>query len=237
MDFYLNSNSSDMLPADQVIIGSVISFAFWGIFSIAANMAVTKTKGDEYASRIVSTVHAMVSLVFCVAGAIDGYGEAHWGIFGLDATAKQQIALMVTTGYFSADFIGILVGTYFDWIFVGHHIVSASSLFYSAYFGYGGFELCLATALMELSNPFMHMRWIVVTDKHPSDSLVYKICDEGFFISFTLARIVLGPYLVWLLWISSSAFVFKLTAGALMVFSFQFYWGLLQRRKTGEAWK
>lgn len=155
-------------PADALVVLCAAAVV-WGAGCVYSNrryehVSATRAVSVEYASRVVSFAHAMLSITFCVIAVLDeAVLFADWGRFGVArVTGWQQLALLCSAGYFLADFMGIVL-FYWDTLFVIHHIVAGGCLAFSGITGVMGFETCLALGALEASNPFLHGRWLLLT--------------------------------------------------------------------------
>lgn len=218
-------------------------FAFWSVLALLAYFR-WRHKHDEYASRVISAFHAMFSTALCFVATVDGMlTDPDWGYFGKGATGLQQVATLCTAAYFAMDFIGILLSSYFSWLFLGHHILSGGCLFVSGFFGIYGFELTFVTFLMEASNPFFHTRWVMIEDKEHMQrkgrgSLRYLCMDYLFYVTFFVARIIVGPTLTYELLITKEMpLLIKASGFLLQVLSIQFMFENFGKGWRGELWR
>lgn len=86
-----------------------------------------------------------------------------------------------------------------------------------------GSELTGCLWLMEISNPFMHMRELL-KELGYKDSRLSLLNDICFAFIFTLARLMVGPYLVYLTITANNPLIVKVTSVGLQVVSiFWFY--------------
>eukprot|EP01018_Ginkgo_biloba_P008487 Gb_16011 [translate_table: standard] len=86
-----------------------------------------------------------------------------------------------------------------------------------------GSELVGCLWLMEISNPFMHMREIF-KELGYKDSNLSLMNDISFALIFTVARLIIGPYVTFVTLRANNPFIIKATAFGLQVVSiFWFY--------------
>jgi hypothetical protein len=225
--------------ASYIFAGFVV---FWCAIGSWAYLRYAKCKSDEYGSRVVSVVHAIVSSILCFVAAIEEFNDPGYGTFGPRCSGLQQIALLCSAGYFTMDFLGILLSSYFSWLFIGHHILSGGCLAFGGLFGAHGFEFSFVTFLMEVSNPFLHSRWLMIADKEHlkrkgRGSLRFQFVDHCFYVIFFLARIIAGPILtIQLVFADETHLIIKGAGLLLQVLSVQFLVNTFSKRFRGDLW-
>jgi len=80
--------------------------------------------------------------------------------YGSPATRVQANCQMISLAYFTVDTFFIILSK-FDLIFFIHHLVSIVTLANGSLFGIHGYIVCAVLLVGEISNPFMHLRWIL----------------------------------------------------------------------------
>ncbi|KAH7432120.1 hypothetical protein KP509_07G009200 [Ceratopteris richardii] len=129
--------------------------------------------------------------------------------------------MTVSLAYFLYDFFCCLFDTSIDYSNVIHHTVSISSLAYSVFNRKCGTEIVMCLWLSELSNPFMHARELL-KELGLKDTTLALLNDICFALVFGFARVVLGPYLVYLTVFADNPLMVKI--GALGIQFISIFW-------------
>ncbi|CUG87921.1 membrane-associated protein, putative [Bodo saltans] len=217
-------------------------FLLWCVVGGWAYVHYARKKSDEYGSRVISVIHASISSVLCFLGTVEEFNEPEFGTFGAHCSGLQQVALLCTAGYFAMDMLGILMSSYFSWLYVGHHILSGGCLAYGGLVSRHGFEFAMVTCLMEVSNPLLHSRWLLIADKEHlknqgKGSLKFRVIDQLFYVVFFVARIMMGPILTAHLVVADNTPLIIQAAGVLLqVLSVQFMFDTFSKRFRGDLW-
>lgn len=237
-----------------VVAVGVLSLAFWAFFAVESYRRYTAKYGEEYSSRVVSAVHAAVSVVACC---ISLTVDSEWNQASAP-TFSQKLALIPTVTYFLVDLVGILRMSYFDIAFLAHHLVCITGLVYSMLGGVAGLEMLLCTLICEVSNPFMHVRWLMMKRREmlgisatmPS-SVVSKtkrvprwVTDSAYFvldnttaIVFIVARLLIGPWLTFpTVMDERNPVLIRCLAFCLQAVSFKFCYYVLKSVYSSEVW-
>ena len=196
---------------DDFAKASAIWIAFWAVCYILTNDAypmlprkggrfvpkswVSPKRTDEYASRVISTLHAVLSVVLCGL-AVWKHIDSGSDLSTQPCSCTDALALSASVGYFSVDFIGIIVGSYYDFTFLMHHAGTVFGIMVVVLQDSLGFHMVSLVMWMEISNPAMHLRWLLQEDgHHHTRSLPLKLLSWSFLAVFGVARFVVGPYL------------------------------------------
>ncbi|KAL9657263.1 hypothetical protein ABK040_011484 [Willaertia magna] len=154
----------------------------------------------EWCSRIVSTVHAIVSsvLTFYTVKANSDYLDLKFDAFDME---MGSITLQYTFGYFIYDFILLMI--YFKTMggvpmFLHHFFAGVS---WGLSIGYQKFAFFpLLYTLTELTTPFINQRWFfAVSDM--KESKLYFLNGILMFVSWTVVRIppmLIVPYVMYI---------------------------------------
>ncbi|GLJ19312.1 hypothetical protein SUGI_0347660 [Cryptomeria japonica] len=206
------------------------SFDTWhtllvGVFAWSAVFVVLRkimwNRSFDFCNRLVSMLHVGVALWLSSASIKDWRHPIH--PLASPSSPLQIRALAVSLSYFMYDSICCLFETPISISNCIHHTVSILGLLGGIYYGVCGSELVGCLWLMEISNPFMHMRELLkeLGYKDSDLSLVNDIC---FALIFSIARLIMGPYLTYLTLTAINPFIIKATAFGLQVVSiFWFY--------------
>ncbi|KAJ7526834.1 hypothetical protein O6H91_16G044700 [Diphasiastrum complanatum] len=194
--------------------------AWSAAFATLRFVLLPKRSGD-FCNRFVSQLHVVVALVLSSLSVQDWSHPFH--PLAAPASPLQIRAMSVSLAYFVYDFLCCLILAPGDISTAVHHIVSILSLAYGFFYATSGTELVACLWLMELSNPFMHAREML-KDFGLKDTWVNLCNDACFALIFTCARLVIGPYLVFVTLRANNPLLVKLGAvGMQLVSLFWFY--------------
>ena len=247
----VDARSSDHLDDFAVAFGLCVSF--WAMCYVITNDAfpmrpkkggrivprrwVVPKRTDEYASRIMSTLHAVASTGLC------GWAVYRHMLLGNDlsaqpATCVDAVILAVSVGYFAVDFVGIIVGSYYDFTYLMHHFWTITGILIVVFRDQLGFHMVALVMWMELSNPAMHLRWLLQEDgkDHIADWRM-RFLSWNFLVLFGFARFVAGPYL-WLvsMGVDDYPWVNKAIGFIMFVVSANVWIKAIRGQFRGESW-
>lgn len=225
----------------------VVLTIVWLALGYAIKRRLPKSS-SEYVSRVISLIHAVVSTLYCVYVMVlrflqfNSTPEYIHNVCCLPEPplADEQLAALITASYFIADTIGILVGEYFDPLFVLHHVGALVILGTSLYGRIMGLEVAVGIVILECTNPQLHTRWLLMEhrydERYPS-SILWWACDTGFLYTFIFARMVVGT-------VAATSFLFCPTAPIhislvtylFLIFSAKFLVDTYKKRQKGERW-
>ncbi|KAL0047282.1 hypothetical protein WJX82_011596 [Trebouxia sp. C0006] len=164
---------------DQATLQQIgISTAAWAAVFVIINAIILRRRSLGFNNRLVSFLHALVALVLCPAALnwqhpLSGFGQT--------TTNYQRSVMNLSLGYFTYDMLCCL---YIDLDFanVVHHLCTMLGLAVGVCNGVSGAELTFCLLLMEVSNPFLHGRFLM------------KI---AFAVSFFICRLLIGPAVIY----------------------------------------
>lgn len=152
----------------------------------------------EWKSRVVSTIHAIMSLVgayYCLWGSECGARQ----VFGFAPVC--DLSIIISTSYWIFDVL-LVLGNYAifkDPVIVAHHIACITPFLLGRYFEQGWGYGCRAQ-LTELSTPFVNNRWFfeVIQRKYPKMSLSNIQVANGIllWLTFVFGRIINLPLML-----------------------------------------
>ncbi|BBN09763.1 hypothetical protein MPTK1_4g22470 [Marchantia polymorpha subsp. ruderalis] len=201
--------------------GLAVGTVAWGAGFGIVTALLGKKKSGEFCNRCVSMVHVFVAAYLCMASVSD-WSRPLDGIGG-PSSALQMRAIKTSLAYFVYDFFCCLVVFPRDIGNAVHHIITIMGLGYGFMTQTCGTELVACLWLMELSNPFMHARELF-KEFGIKDTPLNMANDLSFVVIFTLARMGVGPYVVYHTLNSQSTPVVKFGAVGIQVVSvFWFY--------------
>jgi len=196
-------------------IVTLLGLGWFALFSII--YLFNKKRSWEMKNLMVSFIHSVVAVIVCTWA---WFNDST--IFASENTPYASFALQVSFSYFLYDFLLTLMAGLEDRLMGLHHIVSITALGIGLWTGRSGSELIQSLIFLESSNPFMHLRGILVElDTKNQYSAFVTALEAMFVLTFFLARIVFGPVLVYNLLISSTPPIMFM--GTIM-FSLSLYW-------------
>jgi hypothetical protein len=209
----------------------------WTVLYMLAVIALPK-RSKDFCNRSVSLVHAVLAIILIMGlPAVDwrrplsGYGKA--------TTDTQMLVLTVSLGYFAYDTICCLFIDQ-DLFNFTHHVCTMLGLAVGVCNKVSGKELTVCLLLMELSNPFLHLR-ALFKELELKDTPLSTANDVLFAVSFFVWRVVVGPLVVYYTMRSpSSPTIVKV--GGLGIGLISWIWGYkilaVMRHKVRQArWK
>ncbi|KAH9292313.1 hypothetical protein KI387_042499 [Taxus chinensis] len=171
----------------------VVGVAAWTATFFGVRKTLWKRSFD-FCNRVVSLIHVAVALWLCSVSIQDWRHPLH--PLASPATPSQIHALAVSLSYFIYDSICCLFDSSISLPNCIHHLVSVLGLGGGVMYAKSGSELIGCLWLMEISNPFMHMRELL-KELGYKDSSLSIINDVCFALVFTFARLIIGPYIVY----------------------------------------
>jgi hypothetical protein len=151
-------------------------------------------------------------------------------------SGEQQLAVLVTGSYFVVDTVGIFLLDYFDFRFLMHHIGAGGSLFWCVFTQTNGYEMVFTVFILEFSNPFMHGRWLLLNNAVPPTDALFRFCEEGFFATFGVCRLLIGPVLVYTIVVGTAPLFWKIAALGVLVVSSHFFFTAVKNRLSDVPW-
>ena len=239
----IHSHNHHHLPKDitdpfnlteSLVIGAACSVVFLYLNIYFRERYNRPLKNDEYGARILSLIHAVISAVGCGYALLDHTG----GFFdSVHATRLEGDFAMFSFAYFLVDTI-VMIMWKFDTVYFLHHVVTLSFCGYAALDGKYGFATCFATWGGELSNPPMHLRWLLHANnpqeaKTPSRAM--KWLTFSWFVIFFVMRFAGAPIVVYYMVTMMPIYFSPLCVG-IMVMSWKFFVDSLKSEMKGEWW-
>ncbi|KAK8479509.1 hypothetical protein V6N12_016072 [Hibiscus sabdariffa] len=189
---------------NQIVLG-VISWTTLFLFI----RKVFSKRSFGFCTRIVSTIHAISAVILASLSVED------W-------SCPRQ-ALAATLGYFIYDLICCFLGggSNFDNSF--HHLVCIVGIGAGFAFGKCGSEQVATLFILESSTPFLHVRELL-KELGYRDTNLNLAADITFALIFSVARMVGGPYLLFVTLSANNPMLIKAMAvGLQLVSAFWFY--------------
>lgn len=195
--------------------------------ALSKNSNNKKTRDPEFGARIISFLHAFISSIgsayalytHLVSNNNSDFTAAWFNT--REATRLEANWQMFSLSYFFCDTMFMIFST-FDATFFVHHMIAMASLSCGSLFGIYGPIVASAQLAGEISNPFMHLRWLLNAEDR-RDSWLCKFCTKMWYLTFFTSRILICPFLgihairvmhpvfwpqVWLMIIFSGKFIY-----------------------------
>ena len=168
-------------------------------------------------NRFISLIHGVVALY------LSGYEFFFLPASCGDAnTFYESYVMLISTAYFTYDFLAMAYYGLLDWSMTLHHFVVILGMGLNIYNGYSAHLLLGGMFVAEISNPPMHLRCMM---KHLGLRYTksYEAADILFLVLYMLARLILGTYQVYIAVMCDKIhIVVKLCALAILLQSYHF---------------
>ncbi|XP_061730041.1 TLC domain-containing protein 5-like [Cydia pomonella] len=184
----------DIVPElDTPSLLKLASFLFWSCLYLLSCVR-QPDKCPEYHSRVVTLLHGSVSSVVGLAQC----GLGSLSICRLTAPVLPgHYALMVWSwGYFAFDLLWCLMYWNQGPLMLAHHFCTLVAITIYMHRNGTGCSFSCTMAFMEVTNPFLQIRWFLKTEGYGRTMLFY-IVDILYLSSFLLIRGVLGTYILY----------------------------------------
>ncbi|KAK8475637.1 hypothetical protein V6N13_011750 [Hibiscus sabdariffa] len=204
---------------NQIVLG-VISWTTLFLFI----RKVFSKRSFGFCTRIVSTIHA-ISAVILASLSVEDWSCPVCPLASASSPkqACHRQALAATLGYFIYDLICCFLGggSNFDNSF--HHLVCIVGIGAGFAFGKCGSEQVATLFILESSTPFLHVRELL-KELGYRDTNLNLAADITFALIFSVARMVGGPYLLFVTLSANNPMLIKAMAvGLQLVSAFWFY--------------
>ena len=130
----------------------------WFLLFLAIRFGVFRRRRD-FANRVVSIIHAVVAIYYSYACFENGFAGMFANIGGAN-TEPQALCMAVSLSYFVYDLVYCSLQGELEWVF--HHFFTIGGLASGVLNGKSGAELCACLFLMEVSNPSLHLRTLLL---------------------------------------------------------------------------
>ncbi|CAN8288682.1 unnamed protein product [Cochlearia groenlandica] len=201
----------------KIIVFGVI---LWGVTFIFTRRIFSKYSFD-FCNRLLSTVHATIAVTLATLSVQD------WSCPVCPRASKPSLQQMDTMAFSLSYMIYDLICCQFDQVIsidnAVHHFVSILGFVAGLAYQKSGSEIVATLWIAEVSSPFYHLREIIkeIGYKDTNFNLAADVC---FATIFTLARIVCGPFLVYVsLSADNPIFIKAMGSGLQLVSIFWFY--------------
>lgn len=205
----------------------IVGWVFWGVLAWGAAFAAARVllpgRSFDFCNRLVSTAHA------CLAVALVTMTVRDWRCpvcpLASASSPEQMRTLAISLSYMIYDLVCCHMDKQKP---VGvdnsvHHLVSIVGIGAGLAYQRCGSEMVASLWITEISSPFLHLRELLKEVGHKGTDLNLA-ADVLFGITFSLARMGLGPCLVYVTLTADNPFIIKAMASGLqLVSAFWFY--------------
>jgi hypothetical protein len=224
------------IPAHGVIglQGLAAGLLAWGSLSYGISKAYKGVRCPEYAARLISLLHSIVSLIACFA-AVRMYPESD---FCSDARTGEILVVANSAAYFMVDTLSMWLTGAFDPMFAVHHVAAVVSLAIPLFSGVSAHEVIIVLFLLETSNPVMHSYWLLqehIPIEEKESSRLLSVGRVLFVALFFASRILVGPWLAVQVTTRSCCWWIHCVIGnGFMAFNLAFFMNLLKTVLKGD---
>lgn len=179
----------------ESITALLITTSLWRIMYTIFR-SLLPTKECEFSCRLVALLHGLTTAFLginqCFYIDIPFY-HPEWR-----TTYMQSFILALSAGYFIHDFIWCLQYDRNDKLMLAHHIYSVVFLVRILFKGISGAQTTCGLGAMELTNPFLQVRWFMRNEGlYPT--LLFLTTETVFLIVYFILRMLLGTYFTWVI--------------------------------------
>ncbi|VVB11715.1 unnamed protein product [Arabis nemorensis] len=204
----------------RVIKITVFGVISWALIFILVRRIFSNYSFD-FSTRIVSTLHATVAVALATLSIQD------WSCPVCPNASKSSLQQMETFSFSLSYMIYDLICSHFDKVIsidnAVHHSVCILGFVAGLSYQKCGSEMVAAIWITEISSPFLHLREILKEIGY-RDTDLNLAADVCFATIFSLARMVGGPYLVYVTVSADNPILIKAMAcGLQLVSAFWFY--------------
>ena len=193
----------------------------WGLMWFVCKFALFRKYGADFSNRVVSIVHAVVAMYYSYLTFENGWSGMYDNIGGPN-TEAQTLCMALSLSYFTYDLIYCAVCG--DFMNVVHHMFTMGGLASGVLNGKSGAELVACLFLMEVSNPSLHLRTVLI-DMGLKTSSLASVNSLVFALMFLVCRLVIGPPLVWKT-LASPDNDYIVKAGGFGILAVSVFWGM-----------
>ncbi|KAL8532247.1 hypothetical protein ACS0TY_008740 [Phlomoides rotata] len=205
---------------DYVMKTIVFGVIFWTtLFAVVRK--VFPQRSFDFCNRIVSTLHASVAVLLA------SLSVQNWtsplSPLTSTPTPHQMQTLAMTIGYLIYDLGCCQFDKEVKLDNAIHHVVSIVGLIAGLSYKRCGSEMVASLWITEISSPFLHLRELLKELGYKATNLNLAV-DIAFAVIFTFARMIIGPYLTYVVLSAHIPLLMKSMAlGLQIVSAFWFY--------------
>lgn len=207
-------------------------FAVWSTAFVAAR-ALMPHRSYEFCNRAVSTAHAVTAV--CMACLCVEDWSCPVCPLNAPSTPRQMRALAVTLSYMIYDAACCQLNGDVRLDNTLHHLVSIVGIGAGLAYQRCGTEMVACMVVTEISSPLLHLREML-KELGVKDTDLNLLVDILFAVTFSVARMVGGPYLTYVTLTADYPFLIKAMAAGLQLVSAYWFLRILRmvRHKLGK---
>jgi hypothetical protein len=196
----------------------------WFLLFLVIRFACFRKYSADFANRVVSIIHAVVAIYYSYMCFENGFAGMFNDIGGAN-TEPQALCMAVSLSYFLYDLVYCSLTGELESVF--HHFFTIGGLASGVLNGKSGSELCACLFLMEVSNPSLHLRTLLL-EMGLKNTALFSINNLIFAFVFLVCRLVIGPPLVWkTITCKENDFIVKLGGFGILVVSLMWGWRIV----------
>ena len=165
----------------------------WFLLFAVIRLGFFRKYSADFSNRVVSIIHAVVAIYYSYLCFENGFAGMFNNVGGPN-TEPQQLCMAVSLSYFVYDLVYCSVSGELESVL--HHFFTVGGLASGVLHGKSGAELCACLFLMEVSNPSLHLRTLLL-EMGLKNTTLFSLNNLTFASVFLACRIVVGPPLVW----------------------------------------
>ena len=142
---------------------------------------------------MVSIIHAVAAIYYSFVTFETGWSSLFDNIGGAN-TEPQTLCMAVSLSYFIYDLVYCSIMGEIESVF--HHMFTIGGLASGVLNGKSGAELVACLFLMEVSNPSLHLRTLLI-EVGLKNSTLFSVNNLLFALAFLVCRLVISPPLVY----------------------------------------
>lgn len=156
----------------------------WAALFVVCRVALFRKYTADFSNRVVSIVHAVAAIYYSYVTFSSGWGGMFDNIGGAN-TEPQTLCMAVSLSYFIYDLIYCALVGEIESVF--HHMFTIGGLASGVLNGKSGAELVACLFLMEVSNPSLHLRTLLI-EMGLKNSTLFSINNLIFALVFLVCR-------------------------------------------------
>lgn len=165
----------------------------WALMFVVFKVVFFRKYSADFSNRVVSIVHAVAAIYYSYVTFTAGWGGMFDNIGGPN-TEAQTLCMAVSLSYFIYDMVYCAVVGEIE--SVVHHLFTIGGLASGVLNGKSGAELVACLFLMEVSNPSLHLRTLLI-EMGLKNSTIFSLNNLIFALVFLVCRLLVGPPLVY----------------------------------------
>ncbi|KAJ4818066.1 hypothetical protein LUZ62_030632 [Rhynchospora pubera] len=213
---------------DYVVKWTISGVIFWTTALILVRNLLPKRYSFDFCTRVVATVHATSAVCLASLSVTD------WSCpvcpLASRSSPAQMKALAVTLSYMIYDLMATILGDNFTVDNAVHHLVSIVGIGAGLAYQKCGTEMVASLWITEMSTPMLHAREFV-KEIGIRDTPLNLLVDIMFAVTFSLARMGVGPYLTFVTLRADNPFLIKAMAFGLQAVSTFWFYKILRMLK------